>query len=170
MGNGIFLADDFMENRKAMNIITIIGNGFDLQLGLKTKYTDFFDWLHNRVSQELFADKKEELKQYIINCTDEIDIENKMWLFIKEKQDWYNWYKDLGLFGIYFLLRRNDPSSLGNNWADIESELEDILVNGFESKKRQTYTDLLSYLNGESVSNSSVFNDPIPYIELILNP
>ena len=31
-----------MERRYIMNITFLIGNGFDIKLGLKTRYTDFY--------------------------------------------------------------------------------------------------------------------------------
>jgi len=31
-----------------MNIIYIIGNGFDINLGLKTRYVDFYKWYVDR--------------------------------------------------------------------------------------------------------------------------
>ena len=31
-----------------MNITFFIGNGFDLNLGLKTGYIDFYEWIHKK--------------------------------------------------------------------------------------------------------------------------
>jgi hypothetical protein len=45
-----------------MNIVYVIGNGFDLNLGLKTSYQDFYDYLKKQPSDEkLIADMKENL-------------------------------------------------------------------------------------------------------------
>ena len=35
-----------------MNITYLIGNGFDLNLGLHTKYSDFIEWLNNEESSD----------------------------------------------------------------------------------------------------------------------
>jgi len=42
----------------ASNTLTIIGNGFDLQCGLKSSYSNFFEWLREdskRANDNLWA-------------------------------------------------------------------------------------------------------------------
>ncbi|MBN8693174.1 MAG: hypothetical protein J0L69_08255 [Bacteroidetes bacterium] len=41
-----------------MNTLVIIGNGFDIAHGLKTKYSEFFLWYLNDISKKLNSDKK----------------------------------------------------------------------------------------------------------------
>lgn len=54
-----------------MNILFIIGNGFDLNLGMKTSYRDFYDYYQSKESQSSIIIKlKEEIKSEMKNWSD----------------------------------------------------------------------------------------------------
>lgn len=54
-----------------MNILHIIGNGFDINLGLKTRYTDFYEQYKKAESKsELIKALKQEISKDIINWSD----------------------------------------------------------------------------------------------------
>ena len=42
-----------MEEKTTLNITYILGNGYDIQLGLKTAYSDFYEYLIKNRSKEL---------------------------------------------------------------------------------------------------------------------
>ena len=42
-----------------MNRLIIVGNGFDLAHGLKTKYSDFINWYWNFVKEQLIKKPSE---------------------------------------------------------------------------------------------------------------
>lgn len=49
-----------------MNVVFLLGNGFDLQLGLKTRYEDFYEYYRLRPStNELTAHLKEHINDYL---------------------------------------------------------------------------------------------------------
>jgi hypothetical protein len=115
-----------------MNIITVIGNGFDLQLGLKTRYTDFFEWL--------FEDKDKSTKDNYIDIIP--DVNNKS-TTLKEMQhidagigsyntfslpDSYTFHCDISRisdwWSLYFLEKKDKlPDS---NWCSVEEEIEKV--------------------------------------------
>ena len=78
--------------------LLIVGNGFDLEHGLKTQYTDFFDVI----------DKKAASKNEII-------LNNNKYLI-----------KDNNLL-LYLLEEYKQNKLQGNNWIDIETELKKII-------------------------------------------
>jgi hypothetical protein len=117
-----------------MNIITVIGNGFDLQLGLKTRYTDFFKWL--------FEDKLKSTKDNYVEIKEpenfkDIRADIKIERFPEKQKIHYNIIKSPNLSGsipkitdwwsLYFLEKKNTlPDS---NWCSVEEEIEKVLTN-----------------------------------------
>lgn len=81
------------------NNLLIVGNGFDLEHGLKTHYTDFFDTINNRVSSK---------NEIILNNHKYLIEDNHLLLYLLEE------YKQNKL--------------QGNNWIDIETKLKDIII------------------------------------------
>lgn len=54
-----------------MNIVYIIGNGFDLNLGMKTRYSDFYEYYKNSESKNnLVINLKNEISESIHNWSD----------------------------------------------------------------------------------------------------
>jgi hypothetical protein len=54
-----------------MNILYIIGNGFDINLGLKTRYSDFYEYYkHIKSTNDLINDLKDEISKDILNWSD----------------------------------------------------------------------------------------------------
>ena len=45
-----------------MNILYLIGNGFDLNLGLPTRYSDFLEYYFNRAPLNLKATSQESIR------------------------------------------------------------------------------------------------------------
>lgn len=79
------------------NNLLIVGNGFDLEHGLKTHYTDFFDTINN------------------VSSKNEIILNNHKYLI-----------KDNYLL-LYLLEEYKQNKLQGNNWIDIETELKKII-------------------------------------------
>lgn len=79
--------------------LLIVGNGFDLEHGLKTHYTDFFDTINNNVSSQ-----------------NEITLNNHKYLI-----------KDNNLL-LYLLEEYKQNKLQGNNWIDIETKLKNIIT------------------------------------------
>lgn len=85
-----------------MNIL-IVGNGFDLAHGLKTKYSDFLEHCEKYINYS-YKQENEELEDKI--CKEYIGhITNNMWID-------------------YFLERKN---KMGENWIDLESEISNVI-------------------------------------------
>lgn len=87
------------------DIILILGNGFDIAMGRKTKYTDFIDF-----EKQLFSNPDEELLE-----------------FLKVKNICIGKYKD----NLYLRFINGNEETLGKNWSNIElmiSQLADAIM------------------------------------------
>jgi hypothetical protein len=107
--------DRLEEVRKDLNkenTIIITGNGFDLQCGLKSHYSDFFDWCIKSVTNF------EYLKS--ISSTYTQDYENVMIAFIQNR--------DLTVWDLYFLFK---TQLRDNPWCDVESAINESIQSGF---------------------------------------
>ncbi len=85
--------------------ILIMGNGFDIAMGRKTKYTDFIEF-----EKQLFSNPDEELLE-----------------FLKAKNISIEKYKD----NLYLKFINENEETLGINWSNIEliiSRLLDAIV------------------------------------------
>lgn len=85
--------------------ILILGNGFDIAMGRKTKYTDFIDF-----EKQLFSNPNEELLE-----------------FLKVKNIRIEKYKD----NLYLKFINENRDKLGENWSNLEtmiSQLADAIV------------------------------------------
>lgn len=85
--------------------ILILGNGFDIAMGRKTKYTDFIDF-----EKQLFSNPDEELLE-----------------FLKDKNISIEKYKD----NLYLKFINKNKDTLGENWSNIEimiSQLADAIM------------------------------------------
>lgn len=102
------------------NNLLIVGNGFDLEHGLKTHYTDFFDTINNRVSSK---------NEIILNNHKYLIEDNHLLLYLLEE------YKQNKL--------------QGNNWIDIETELKKIITL-IEEINTNNFIDNMNYYTGEN--------------------
>ena len=85
--------------------ILILGNGFDIAMGRKTKYTDFIDF-----EKQLFSNPNEELLE-----------------FLKVKNIRIEKYKD----NLYLKFINENKATLGDNWSNLEimiSQLADAIM------------------------------------------
>ena len=85
--------------------ILILGNGFDIAMGRKTKYTDFIDF-----EKQLFSNPDEELLE-----------------FLKVKNIRIEKYKD----NLYLKFINENKDTLGDNWSNLEtmiSQLADAIM------------------------------------------
>lgn len=85
--------------------ILILGNGFDIAMGRKTKYTDFIDF-----EKQLFSNPDEELLE-----------------FLKDKNIKIEKYKD----NLYLKFINENKGTLGDNWSNLEimiSQLADAIM------------------------------------------
>lgn len=105
-----------------MNIVYFIGNGFDINIGLKTRYADFYEH-YKSVSSEskLITELKKEISEGIVN------------------------WSDLELaFGKY-TIRLNDIKEFDEVYEDIVNNLADYLIVeeekfDFKKIKLETFT------------------------------
>ncbi|MBM6726920.1 AbiH family protein [Megamonas funiformis] len=102
------------------NNLLIVGNGFDLEHGLKTHYTDFFDTINNRVSSQ---------NEIILNNHKYLIEDNHLLLYLLEE------YKQNKL--------------QGNNWIDIETELKKIITL-IEEIRTNNFIDNMNYYTEEN--------------------
>lgn len=102
------------------NNFLIVGNGFDLEHGLKTHYTDFFDTINNRVSSQ---------NEIILNNHKYLIEDNHLLLYLLEE------YKQNKL--------------QGNNWIDIETELKKIITL-IEEIRTNNFIDNMNYYTEEN--------------------
>ena len=102
------------------NNLLIVGNGFDLEHGLKTQYTDFFDVI----------DKKAASKNEIILNDNKYIIKNNKLLS-------------------YLITEYKQNKLQGNNWIDIETELKKIITL-IEEIKTNNFIDNMNYYKGEN--------------------
>lgn len=85
--------------------ILILGNGFDIAMGRKTKYTDFIDF-----EKQLFSNPNEDLLE-----------------FLKVKNIRIEKYKD----NLYLKFINENKATLGDNWSNLEimiSQLADAIM------------------------------------------
>ena len=87
------------------NTILILGNGFDIAMGRKTKYTDFIEF-----EKQLFSNSDEKLLE-----------------FLKDKNISIEKYKN----NLYLRFINGNEETLGKNWSNIElmiSQLADAIM------------------------------------------
>ena len=94
------------------NTILILGNGFDIAMGRKTKYTDFVEF-----EKQLFSNPDEKLQEFL--QAKSISIEK---------------YKD----NLYLKFITENKDTLGDNWSNLEimiSQLADAIMYFKENMK-----------------------------------
>ena len=134
-----------------MNRIIIIGNGFDLVHGLKTKYEDFINWYLDEWVQKLSSRpqrrESDELCEYRSMIGDWYNILLENYNIITKQPDGKS---------LISLIKRNANFQYTqsrfleaitkciekNNWVDIEKEYYDLLSKDFESSDNENITKL----------------------------
>lgn len=156
-----------------MNITFFIGNGFDLNLGLKTGYKDFYNWIHkkyksgnrdvkNVIYQQLFDDEANnysnwaDLELAIGNYTGNVSIENDQ-IFLDAKEELE---QDL----VDYLLE--ETSYVNSNIARLAQEFRASIINfckEFNDIDRNSYKKLYESITDNITYRFVVFN----YTDLI---
>lgn len=108
-----------------MNITFLIGNGFDLNLGLKTKYTDFLS-VYKHILQE-DVDCVEYFKKYIL----------------KNEDLWVNVESAFGIATEQFKIDKHTAEEYCTCHEDFCLKLAEYLI---EQEQQLNYTDLNPYL------------------------
>lgn len=170
---------DINKTFKTINKLFLIGNGFDLALGLESKYSDFLLWLVKKyikkcLEEEYYISSDSYLCQYeseLINV--KVDSELKIEVIksiedIQKVKSKYNleltFKPDYGILNSIFNL-------IDSNWVDIETEYFNIfksILNTFylelkEKDKKERIielnkeldfisSELKEYLNGQIIS------------------
>ena len=102
-----------------MNITFLVGNGFDISLGLHTSYANFYDWYFERDSQsDCIRRFKEEISSNLTNWSDfEIGLGKYAEQFSKETaNEFLECYGDaVEAMGEYL---NNEQNKLGENWIN----------------------------------------------------
>lgn len=156
-----------------INRLFLIGNGFDISLGLKTKYTDFLLWflkveitnalnsgITNRPlkrSQNYNNLNRKSIKGYKKNLVFEVIIENTGYRITDTDILNINNFEELSTFReMYDVLIKYAPTSLMNklyestakNWVDIENIYFNLLKNIIDNKGKN-YTEAIISINQE---------------------
>lgn len=116
--------DEFFKEKELMNIL-IIGNGFDLEHGLPTRYWDFLSFcnyiLKNKggdVKDSIFNGLHTSIQEYIQkNIINNSDDENEMIYEVKEIIRKNIWIK-------YFI---NNEECNNKGWIDFENEISEVI-------------------------------------------
>jgi len=133
-----------------MNKLVIIGNGFDLAHGLKTKYSDFLLWEINeafkKVSQYIKSPLFEVESSNIIQDHNSKPLQfKKIADFLKFKEDYK---RDVRITYLFSFIERLIIIS-NKNWVDVETEYFQELINVYHGFEKFGYIDVesLSDLN-----------------------
>lgn len=170
-----------------MNRIVLIGNGFDLAHGLKTKYEHFIDWYWEEWGNRLMVGKKYKYEDEfcLFELRDKVGIGN--WYLVR---DWY--FQDIKLNAKEFVQRVKKDTNLcifnykspffeqinkgieNKGWVDIENEyyamltkelpgssVDKIVSNAKELNNHLAFLckKLTEYLRIESEKETSVIDD-----------
>ncbi len=147
-----------------MNRIIIIGNGFDLAHGLKTKYEDFINWYFDEWVQKLRVCHKhresDELCEYVSKNNHWYNVLYENYNIITKQPDG----KGL-IYAIkgnpYFdykqsrFLERITKCIEKNNWVDIEKEYYNLFSLDFESSDNESIAKLnneLAFLKSQLIA------------------
>lgn len=123
-----------------MIVTFLIGNGFDLNLGLKTSYKDFYPFFVEKASNSNLI--KNWLKEDNLLWSDmELDLGNKLKnLSVSELDEFYN--------------SRNEMENLLCEY--LQSEQEAVLINGKQEElSKEMIRSILSFHSGLSSENTS---------------
>jgi len=126
-----------------MNKLILIGNGFDLAHGLKTKYNDFILWYFNNILKSLverdeFSDQLFEIsfsQGRVINFPNRADSITQFKELLEYYKDFLKYRFKCALFDILF------KKTIEPNWVDIESEYYSYLKNLYIQLERHDFSN-----------------------------
>lgn len=134
-----------------MNRLIIVGNGFDLSLGLKTRYTDFLFFYLQKIINQVIQNRDHIVWDRKLNNTsvyqdDLIKIQIPTIISFKYYKDKLSVIKSYGEFVElirkygrlefkFILLENIHKGSISNNWVDFEIMYYDTLIKYYEKIK-----------------------------------
>ena len=160
-----------------MQILFIVGNGFDLNLGMKTRYVDFYEYYHNietktdsiiklkshlKENIETWSDLEKSLGDYTINIKneeefDEIieDIGDKLseYLKLQENQNDFNKFSGNELFDYLSFPENSLPLADKNKITIFKDRWKN---KWFVNIITLNYTTSLEKLLGENITNLKI--------------
>ena len=138
-----------------MNRLVLIGNGFDLAHGLKTKYEDFMYWYWRGIVAYLALQSKDVYEDTLCKVTNrKLDYWNLRELYHAENEELYSFLvNNDGAIDIYYspMLERINKSIQDKGWVDIENEYYELLKN--------------YVLNDESLTQTETLNTQLHYLQ-----
>ena len=138
-----------------MNRLVLIGNGFDLAHGLKTKYEDFMYWYWRGIVAYLALQSKDVYEDTLCKVTNrKLDYWNLRELYHAENEELYSFLvNNDGAIDIYYspMLERINKSIQDKGWVDIENEYYELLKN--------------YVLNNESLTQTETLNTQLHYLQ-----
>ena len=138
-----------------MNRLVLIGNGFDLAHGLKTKYEDFMYWYWRGIVAYLALQSKNVYEDTLCKVTNrKLDYWNLRDLYHAENEELYSFLvNNDGAIDIYYspMLERINKSIQDKGWVDIENEYYELLKN--------------YVLNDESLTQTETLNTQLHYLQ-----
>ncbi|WP_010022257.1 AbiH family protein [Fructilactobacillus fructivorans] len=149
------------ENKQEADTLVIIGNGFDLNLGLKTSFQDYFDKNDDDNFNKEKKDFNDLLNKVLKDTTQNPNAINKKQMFGIVK----NYFRDfnsttLSFWDLYFLLLRYiNENKIGTdfykmkNWSNVESQIK----NFFTKHRINNYsmiTDFDELIDTQKLQNS----------------
>lgn len=163
-----------------MNRLVLIGNGFDLAHGLKTKYEDFMYWYWRGIVAYLVLQSKDVYEDTLCKVTNrKLDYWNLSELYHAENEELYSFLvKNDGAIDIYYspMLERINKSIQDKGWVDIENEYYELLKNYVLNNESLTQTEtlntqlhslqekLVEYLKSIEITNKLLRTDIRPQI------
>ena len=118
--------------QKLDNVKLVIGNGFDLYCGLKTKYSDYF--LHN-------ISKNKILKQWIIDFAPKVRIYANFTNKIEKRSDFwvdFEHSEKANFWDIFFFIISYEETEIDNwTWYDIEKIMMRISHSSKDSENQK---------------------------------
>ena len=142
-----------------MNRIILIGNGFDLEHGLKTSYGDFIDWYWDKIKFQLKESHSTEIKDILCIFKKNYRDLNDIWNYIAHVYPNIENISGRNFGNTLFYKIKNNPffsiqpceflknicqSIETKGWVDIENEYYNLLVKGYEQKKEDLSKDKLT--------------------------
>ena len=163
-----------------MNRLVLIGNGFDLAHGLKTKYEDFMYWYWRGIVAYLLLQSKDVYEDSLCKVTNrKLDYWNLRELYHAENEELYSFLvNNDGAIDIYYspMLERINKSIQDKGWVDIENEYYELLKNYVLNNESLTQTEtlntqlhslqekLVEYLKSIEITNKLLRTDIRPQI------
>ena len=142
-----------------MNRIILIGNGFDLEHGLKTSYGYFIDWYWDKIKLQLKESHSTEIKDILCIFKKNYRDLNDIWNYIAHVYPNIENISGRNFGNTLFYKIKNNPffsiqpceflknicqSIETKGWVDIENEYYNLLVKGYEQKKEDLSKDKLN--------------------------